>query len=260
VIAKMVCRRSLRQEFNLRFATVLIVGCAVGLSWPVKSAAAKLDTYLTSKDLVGRLVLDQNGQQLTLPNAIDRHPALPNGSTPTYLAIPLNGGEHLPSSLPTLASASQQGETTVGPLNFDAQIKSQLDKTLDASRLAIVDTPRRNYLVAFLPGQIHSISAQQKAGGTASNPVNELTHLLNTGSNQFSKWTQSGMNELERLLNISNSKVSTSKPSLNFEAQLVGSPLPSPIPEPSTWLVFAGLIAGAAGLKRRSGRLLGSSY
>jgi hypothetical protein len=253
VMTKMVRGRRLLQYFDLRLAMFLIVVCAVGLSWPAALAAAKLETYLTSKDLVGRLVLDQSGQQLTLPTAGDRHPTLPNGSTPTYLAIPLNGGEHLPSSLPTLDSASQQGQATVGPLNFDAQIKAELDTTLDASRLAIVDTPSRNYLVEFLPGQVHLTSAKQKAGGTASNPVNELTHLLNTGSTQFSKWTQSGMNELERLLNISNSKTSTSQPSLNLEAQLVASPLPSPIPEPSTWLVFASLIAGAAAWQLRLG-------
>ena len=229
------------------------------MSWPAASAAAKLDSFLTSKDLDGRLVLDQDGQQLTLPTASDRHPTLPNDSTPTYLAIPLNGGEHLPSSLPTIDSATQQGATAIGPLNFDPQIKAALDTTLDASRLAVVDTPSRNYLVEFLPSRVRSTSATLKAGGTASNPVNELTHLLNTGSNQFSKWTQSGMNELERLLNISNSKLSSSKPSLNLEAQLVGSPLPSPIPEPSSWLVFAGLIAGAAGLKSRLGRSPASS-
>jgi hypothetical protein len=254
VMTRTVCRRKLLQDFNLRLATFLIVGCAVGLSWPARSLAAKLDTFLTSKDLDGRLVLDQNGQQLTLPTAGDRHPTLPPDSTPTYLAIPLYGGEHLPSSLPTLDSASQQGATTVGPLNFDAQLKTALDTTLDASRLAVVDTPSRNYLVEFLPSHMHPVSATQKAGSAASNPVNELTDLLNTGSNQFSKWTQSGMNELEKLLNISNSKLLSSKPSLNLEAQLVGSPLPSPIPEPNTWLVFAGLIAGATGLKLRLGR------
>ena len=142
-----------------------------------------------------------------------------------------------------------RGRQSVGPLNFDALFKSKLDATLDVSRLAIVDTPSRNYLVEFLPAQIRSISSKQNAGGSTSNPINELTHLLNTGSSQWSKWTQSGMNELERFLNISNSKMSSFKPSLNLEAQLVGSPLAAPIPEPSTWLVFTELIAGATALK-----------
>ncbi len=246
-MARMVRRRSVPRDFDLRLVTRLVIGCALGWSWPTVSGAAKLDTFLTSKDLAERVVLDQNGQQLTLPTALDRHPTLPNGSTPTYLAIPLNGGEHLPSTLPTLDAAAQQGETSVGPLNFDTLFKAKLDTTLDASRLAIVDTPSRDYLVEFLPRHVRPASATQKAGSAASNPVNELTHLLSTGSNEFSKWTQSGMNELEKLLNINNSKTSSSKPSLNLEAQLVGSPLAAPIPEPSTWLIFAGLIAGARG-------------
>jgi hypothetical protein len=243
-MARMVRRRSVLLDFDLRLATCLIMGCALGWIWPPQSEAAKLNTFLTLHDLSERLVLDQNGQVLTLPTAGDRHPTLPTGSTPTYLAIPLNGGEHLPSTLPTLDAAAQQGETSVGPLNFDALLKAKLDTTLDTSRLAIVDTPSHNYLVEFLPGRVHS-----HAGGTTSNPVNEVTHLLNTGSNQFSKWTQSGVNELERLLNINNAKTASFKPSLNLEAQLVGSPLNAPIPEPSTWLIFAGLIAGAARLK-----------
>jgi hypothetical protein len=241
-----VCRRNVRRHFYVWLA---ILGCTVGLTWPTTLEAAKLETYLTSEDLSGRVVLDQNGQNLTLPSAQDRHVSWPTGSTPTYLAIPLDGGEHLPSSLPILDAVAQQGETMVGPLNFDSLFKAKLDATLDASKLAIVDTPSRNYLVEFLPAQVRSISGKQKAGGSTSNPINELTHLLNTGSNQWSKWTQSGMNELASFLNISNSKMSSFKPSLNLEAQLVGPPLTAPIPEPSTCLVFAELIAGATALK-----------
>lgn len=230
----------------------LIVCGALGWSWPTVSEAAKLDRYLTPADLAGRMVLDQNGQQLVLPTASDRHPVLPDGSTPTYLAIPLNGGEHLPGSLPTLNALSQQAETPVGPLNLDALLKANLDATLAASRLTIVDTPSRNYLVELLPGRVHANAAKHQTGGTLSNPVTDLTQLVNTGSNQLNKLTQSGMNELERLLKIRNSQLSSVKPSLNLQAQLVGSPLASPIPEPSTWLIFAGLIAGASGLKLRA--------
>jgi hypothetical protein len=249
VMPRKVRRRGVGRHFDLRMTVCMILGCAVGWTWPTTSEAAKLDSYLTSEDLSGRIVFDQNGQKLTLPTAQDRHVTLPTGSTPTYLAIPLNGGEHLPSGLPIVDAGAQQGETTVGPLNFDALFKAKLDSTLDASRLAIVDTPSRNYLVEFLPAQVRSLAGKQKAGGGTSNPINELARVFNTSSNQWSKWTQSGMNELERLLNITNSKTLSFKPSLNLEAQLVGSPLAAPIPEPSTWLVFAELIGAAAALK-----------
>ncbi len=123
----------------------------------------------------GRLVLDQNGQQIQLPTASDRHPELAKGSTPTYLAIPLNGGEHLPASIPTLETGSQQGENPVGPLNFDALVKANLNTTLGMSRLAVVDTPSQNYLVEFLPRRAHS-GFKDKVAATASNTVNELSH------------------------------------------------------------------------------------
>ena len=90
-----------------------------------------------------------------------------------------------------------------------------------------------------------------KAAGTASSTVNELSHLLNAGSAQFTKLTQSGMNDLEKFLHIS-SKTSTLKPSLNLEAQVLnGDVMPAAIPEPSTWIVFAALITGAAMLRKR---------
>jgi hypothetical protein len=257
-----VRRRSVPRHFGPQLAAYLIVGGALGWTWPANSQAAKLDRYITSEDLSGRVVLDQTGQELTLPSAQNRNPTLPNGSSPTYLAIPLDGGEHLPSSLPILNDSAQPGTATVGPLEFDAILKAKLDTILDASKLAIVDTPSRNYLVEFLPGRVRSILGKQLPDGSTSNPVNDLTHLLSTGSNQLNKWTQSGMSELERFLKINSSKSSSPKLSLNLEAQLVGSPLAAPIPEPSTWLVFAGLIAGVTGLNlgvRRSRNGLASA-
>ena len=125
------------------------------------------------------------------------------------------------------------------------------NSVLATSRLAVVDTPTQNYLVEFLPRRAHSGSSLDKAVGTASDTVNELSHLLNTGSAPFTKLTQSGMNDLEKFLHIS-SKTSTLTPSLNLEAQVLGGHvLPAAIPEPSTWMVFAGLIAGAALLRTR---------
>jgi hypothetical protein len=249
VMPTVVPRGNDRRTFSLQLATCVILAWAIDSTCPSTSQAGKLETYLTHADLSGRVVLDQNGEELTLPSPRDRHPSLANGSTPTYLAIPLNGGEHLPGSLPIIDAVAQQGQTTVGPLNLDALVKGKLDAILDSSRLAIVDAPGRNYLVEFLPSQVRLISGKEKADGSTTNPVKELTHLVNIGSNQWSKWTQSGMNELERFLNLSNSKTPSSKPSLNLEAQLVGAPLAAPIPEPSTWLIFAALFAGANALK-----------
>ena len=162
-----------------------MLGLGLSLTWPSPSQAAKLTKFLTSRISPVVWYSDQNGQQIQLPTASDRHPELAKGSTPTYLVIPLNGGEHLPASIPTLETGSQQGENPTGPLNFDALVKANLDTTLAMSRLAVVDTPSQNYLVEFLPRRSHL--ASNKVAATASNTVNELSTLLNTGSSQLHK-------------------------------------------------------------------------
>ena len=214
------------------------------------SEAAKLSHYLTSEDVAGRMVLDENGQQIQLPSAGDRHPELAKGSIPTYLAIPLYGGEHLSGTIPTIDTASQLGENPVGPLNFDSLVKTNLDATLAQTRLAIVNTSTQNYLVEFLPRRTRSGLSLDKAG----NPVTELSNLLGTGSNQLNKLTQGGMNELDKFLHIS-SKTFPLTPSLNLEAQVLnGEIVPAAVPEPASWVLFMGLIAGTAIFSRRSFR------
>ena len=115
--------------------SLMVVG--LGLTCPSPALAAKLSRYLTAGDVAGRMVLDQYGQQIQLPVRGDRHPELAKGSTPTYLAIPLHGGEHLPGSIQTLVTGSQEGENPVGPLKFDSLVKSNLDTVLSTSRLAV---------------------------------------------------------------------------------------------------------------------------
>ena len=228
-------------------AISLILSVGLGLGWTSHVEAGKIGRFLTAKDVTGREILDQNGLQIQLPSAADRHPLLATGSMPTYLAIPLKGGEHLPSSIPTIETGSQQGENPVGPLNFDALVKANLNAALNTSKLVVIDTPSQNYLVEFLPRQKHSTSVP-------TTTVNELAHLLNTGQTQLTKLTQSSMTDLEKLLHIS-SKNSTSTPSLNLEAQVLdGDVLPAAIPEPSTWMVFGSLLAGGAVLQRRARR------
>jgi hypothetical protein len=232
-------------------AMSLIAGLGLSLTWPSPSEAAKLSRFLTAGDLAGRLVLDQNGQQIQLPIKGDRHPELAKGTTPTYLAIPLQGGEHLPGSIQTLITGSQQRDNPVGPLNLNTLVKFNLDNVLSTSRLAVVDTPTQNYLVEFLPRKAHTGSTLEKAAGSASSTFNELSHLLNAGSTQFTKLTQSGMTDLEKFLHIS-SKTSTLRPNLNLEAQvLTGDGQPAAVPEPDAWIVFTVLIAGTALLRKR---------
>jgi hypothetical protein len=242
VITRIRRRIALRLHFGRCCKLSLILGFGLGVTWPAESEAAKLSRFLTSEDVAGRILLDQNGQQLQDSTTGHHHLVIPQGSTPTYMAIPLSGGEHLPANVPSIVAVSEQGETTTGPLKFDAQVKAALNTDLETSKLAIVETSTQNYLVEYLPGRGGAGSA------TGSSAANELAHLFSTGSTQLSKLTQSGVNELDKLLNIKSSQTPTSKP--NIEAQVLGSVLPPPIPEPSTWMIFAGLTVAAAGLRR----------
>ena len=200
--------------FGPLLALSLVLGLqSFGLALPSHSEAAKLGRFLTAQDVAGRMVLDQNGQQIQLPTASDRHPELANGSTPTYLAIPLYGREHLPPAFPRSRRARSKGRTRPGRSTSDALVKLSLNSALSISRLAIIDTPNQNYLVEFVPGRAHSGSGLDKAVGTASGTVNELSRLLNTGTAPLTKLTQSGMNDLEKFLHIS-SKSSTLTPEL----------------------------------------------
>jgi hypothetical protein len=244
---------------ELAISWMLGLGLSFGLTMPAHCQAAKLSTYVTAKDLSQAELLDQNGRQLPLGSLQQSHAVLSSGSTPTYIAVPLYGGEHLPGDITTLVAGSPAGGTTVvGPLDFDTTLKANLDAALaaSASGVAVVDTPKQNYLVEDLPRYARSLSGSTTAihstKAPSSSAANELSRLLTTGESTVTKLSTESVAELEKLLNINSSKPTATKPSLNLEAQVLNSslPLPSPIPEPSTWLVF-GLILGAAGLRQR---------
>jgi hypothetical protein len=245
---------------------VLSLVLSAGLFIPPHCHAARLGQFLTSKDLSRPVLLDQNGNQLQLSSESDPHPSLPPGSTPTYLAFPLYGGEHLPIGTPTIDSQTQAGSNSVGPLDFSTVVKAEVDQALSSSGLALVDAPKQNYLVEYVPhlAESHraadSTSSRDKHQKTTNSSNSTLSKLLT--ASQWDKWADSGYSDLKKLLNI-NSSSSTPKPSTKktnplIEAQVLGSEnpvsatgrvLPSAIPEPGGWMIFA-LLLGAAGLGR----------
>jgi hypothetical protein len=282
----------------------LAICLVLGLGLARRAEAAKLSSFLTAQDLSRPVLLDQSGKQLQLPSPNHPHPVTPEGSTPTYLAFPLNGGEHLPSGLATFKTGPQRGQTELGPLDVDAQLIAKLNTAIDESGMAVVDTPSRNYLVGFVPRHgksqeqsqagsttttttetsssggesatppltyngVHfwlASSASQSAQSSSESATAELSHLLQSGSGQLIKWSANSIAEMEKLVTIGNPKPTATQPSLNLEAQVLApplatasstgqpplripDPLPPPIPEPSTWMVF-GLILSAAGLRQ----------
>jgi hypothetical protein len=292
-----------RIHFRIRFRShlgpelaifwVLALSLSLGLTMPTHCQGAKLSTYVTAKDLSRAERLDQNGQPLPPGPLQQSHSEQSSGSTPTYLAVPLQGGEHLPAGITTLVAGSPAGESPVGPLDFDPTLKANLNAALaaSASGMAVVDASKHNYLVEYLPRYARSLSgsttgtaapqtnnevriwlateapgvgqtttsATHSTNTASSGAANELSRLLTTSESTMTNWSAKSVAELEKLLNINSSKPTATKPSLNLEAQVLDSslPLPSPIPEPSTWLVFS-LILGAAGLGQRLRRRVGT--
>jgi hypothetical protein len=263
---------------------LLVVGW--GLSSASPCQAAGIGTFLTARDRSHPVLLSETGLPIPLRSLAHPDPVLPQGTVPAYMAFPLSGGEHLPSNTPTLTTGPQTGQAAVGPLDLNPLVRANLNVALDTSERAVVETPSRNYAVEFLPryARTHAgpgsaaatppptsggqTTAPTASGGqtTASTstststsqttptidgiPAGQLGQWLNAGSNQLIHWTSVGVVDLEKTLNIGNSKPTATNPNLNLAAQeLLPPPLPPPVPEPSTWLVF-GLILGAAGLRQ----------
>jgi len=93
-------------------------------------------------------------------------------------------------------------------------------------------------------------------------PLSELAQWVKLGSSNLIHWTSVGVHDLTKSLDMGNSKATATKPSSSLAAQVLAAPLaegtsstplPAPVPEPSTWLVF-GLLLGAAGLRQWMGK------
>jgi hypothetical protein len=274
-MARIGCRLRTPLYLGPQLVVSSVLALVVGLALPLRSEAAKLGQFLTAKDLSRPLLLDQNGTQLQLPSSSHLHPSLTAGSTPTYLALPLYGGEHLPVATPTIDAGAQAGSNSIGPLDLNTLVKAQLNAALDTSGLAVVDTSKQNYLVEYLPHFARSHQESTSGSGTTSTSSTSTRKTTSSSSStlsklltasQWDKWANSGLSDLKNLLNIksssSNSTSSTSKHNLVIEAQILGpndqasgpgSVLPSPIPEPSGWMIFA-ILLGTAGLGYRMRR------
>jgi len=277
VMVSIACRRKFPADRrfwardNVALVVAHVLGLCLNLTLASRCDAAKLSSFLTPKDLARPLLLDQNGQQLPLPSSHRPISAFPQGSTPTYLVIPLSGGEHLPGGTVTIFTG--QGGAGIGPLDFSSSVKAQVNAALAGRGLAAVDTPHQNYVVEFLPRLSRSLAGSTTPTSTTpsvpSNPAgsgtntataspptatpgsasNELSQFLG-GTLSFGQLAKNTVNDVENLLHIKSSKPTATKPSLNLEAQVVNTPLPAPIPEPSSWLIF-GLTVGVVGLRLR---------
>ena len=202
------------------------------------------------------------------------------GNLPAYEAFPLYGGEHLPSSVPMVTTGTQAGATPVGPLDLTPLVQANLNADLDASKMAVVQTPVQSYAVEYLPRygltQDHMATTVSTANSgqdtststkttSSSNPLTSLESSLTIAglsANELTKLTSAGLTDLENALHLTTKKAAAKKASTSttVAAQYLTPPLgesssgilPTPAPEPSTWLVF-GLLLGVGGWRHWAG-------
>jgi hypothetical protein len=261
---------------------------SLGSSPGSRCEGAGIARYLTAQDRSKAVFLSETG----LP--ISARAPTSSGSTPAYVAFPLLGGEHLPGGVPTVTTGPQAGETPVGPLDLNPLVQANLNAGLDASKMAIVQTPTQSYAVEYLPrygrSQEHAASSTASStsaadsGQTASSssasssssstlsslessltiegiPASELAKWVKTGSNGLLQWTSTGLADLENALHLNSKKATAKKAGADVAAQYLTPPLaessPSPLPAPApepSTWLVFGAILGAVGLRQWAGK------
>ena len=274
-------------------AAVWVLAMTLGAGWTPNARGAGIFRDLTARDRSQPIVLSEAGEPIPLRSA--SHPAalLSTGTVPAYLAFPLDGGEHLPAGIPTVATGPQAGRERRRPDGSHARDPVAVERRPD--RLAIrhrgdagpvlrgrvpaaicprplscgivggLDLDRRRppstttgtTSIASILG-LNAPAADWSINGI---PASELSQWVKTGSQEISHLTSLGVEGVAKTLGLKGLKATPTASGLNLEAQYLvppsaqasPGPLPVPAPEPAAWLVF-GLILGAAGLRRRADR------
>lgn len=251
---------------NRRAAAALGLGIAwAGLTSSAVSAAP-LRPYTSTTDARRTVVLDQDGRRIAVPRA---GASLPEGTTPTYLAYRLPGRSNIPEGTPTVASATGRG--AVGPLRLDAMAIQSLNADLARSSQVAVVAPRQAFLVAKATDSALSDAAattqywraavEGRPGGKSVGDT--LEGWYNSSTDAVKKFNDSIVDSLKKTFApdapkpvILGSTAAAQVLSLDgtqdgaIAEQSAAAPQAAPVPEPSTWLVFAA--ASALGLRLRA--------
>jgi hypothetical protein len=261
----------------------------VGLSLPPRCQAARLGAYLTAQDRARPVLLSETGTPIphrswTHPDkgTVPAYLAFPLGGgehlpsgTPTLTTAPQ-------------ADGTTVGPLNLNPL-IQGELNTALNTSRIAVIATPTRSYAVEYLPRFARSHSHlgssagpSPSGAGSTSGSQSNmpapsspstaqsatpidpsiqgiPLSELERWAKQGSSQLVHWTTIGVNDLAKSFGAGNSRGTTPKPSSNLAAQVLAPPLadessaslplPAPVPEPTSWLVF-GLILGGVALRR----------
>jgi len=172
-----------RDRFRRWLAMSLVVGLGLAPSapWQCRAAQVASTIKLDADDLNQPIVLDQSGKTIHLPTKQQSGPAvLANGSIPSYIAYQVDSDGSLPKGFPTVVTGSaKSGQTTTGPLHFDALVKAQLDATLAKDGRAAVYNGQDTFFVKPIPPMFGTtgssagttlawLASQRSASGSSS--------------------------------------------------------------------------------------------
>jgi hypothetical protein len=229
------------------------------------ATAAPLRPYTSATNARRALVLDQDGRRVAIPRAGG---SLPAGTTPTYLAYRLPGRAGIPEGTPTVTVSPGRG--SVGPLRLDAPTIQSLNADLARSSQVAVLAPRQSFLVesATASALTDATASTQYwragiQGGEGGKSVGDtLEKWYDSSTDAVKKFNQSIIDSLKKTFTppapkpvILGGKVAAQVFAPDGEGSSTTEPpvaalQPAPVPEPSTWLVFAA--ASILGLRLRT--------
>ena len=226
----------------------LVLSLIPSALWPCRAAEIVSKANLNGDHLGPPILLDQNGQVISLTTTQSGSSALTNNSDPTYLAYQVLGEQALRKGFPTIASGSAgAGQTGTGPLDLAASVKARLNQTLAKDGEVAVTAGQSTYVVKPLSSLLNApvsasgtilawISSQRTTGDssattvaaapieaqslipsaitdpiTDSKLVKDLENLFDLKSGKLVNWNQQSLNALESDLGINPPKDVTTK-------------------------------------------------
>ncbi len=216
--------------------------------WPCRAAQVASKVNLNADHLGPPILLDQNGQVISLSTTQSGSGVLTDVSEPSYVAYQVLGEQALRKGFPTIASGSAgSGRTGTGPLDLNAAVEARLNQTLAKDGEAAVTTGQSTYLVKPLSSLLNApvsssgsilawVSSQRSTGvsststvaaapieaqslipSTITDPitnsklVKDLEHLFDIKSGKLVNWNQQSLNALQSDLGINPPKDVTTK-------------------------------------------------
>ncbi|WP_165068460.1 hypothetical protein [Paludisphaera rhizosphaerae] len=252
-------------------AALLGLGLAMGMVAPTEGAVIRGASSRA-------LVLDATGKQIKMPRAGDAFPA---GTSPTYVAYRMGPKQAVPDGTPTVSVTPARGG--VGPLRLDSVALQSIDAGLAASTSVAVAEPRQKFLVERATTVTLADASTQywrAAVSAAKDTGDEVGKAVKSVYNSGKSAVENIDDQIVKLLKTtliapeapkvviagglapSSRKVKAAaqvmekaqtEAQVHAAAEVLASDVQAaPVPEPSSWLVFAAVSLLGVRLRSRA--------